>query len=100
MRLHPKHFLFAFMQMVSDCGSSAGQTFRNSPVIQGQHEAVCCLRAAISPRLQPGEILQAMCGKGTSETEERQRPQKKAPMRTIRSEKSLILLTVSTLVSG
>ncbi len=74
MRLCSEHFLFIFMQVVSDCGSSAGQTFRNSPVIQGQHEAVCCLRATISPRLQPGEILQAMCGKGTPEAEERQRP--------------------------
>lgn len=100
MRLCSEHFIFAFMQMVSDCGSSAGQAFRDSPVIQEQYEAVCCLRSAVSSRLQPGEILQVLCGKGTSETEECQRPQKKAPMRTIRSEKSLILLAVSTLVSG
>ena len=100
MRLCSEHFLFTFMQMVSDCGSSTEQAFRGSPVTQGQYEAVCCLWSAVSPRFQPGEILQAMCVKGAPEAEECQQPQKKAPMRTIRSEKSLILLAVSTLVSG
>ena len=57
MRLCSEHFLFAFMQMVSDCGSPIEQFFGNSLVIQGQYETVYCLRAAISPRLQPGEIL-------------------------------------------
>ena len=70
MRLCSEHFLFTFMQMVSDCGSSTEQAFRGSPVTQGQYEAVCCLWSAVSPRLQPGEILQALYGKGTSKTEE------------------------------
>ena len=57
MRLCPEHFLLAFMQMVSDCGSPIGQAFRNSPVIQRKYEAMCCLWSAISPRFQPGKIL-------------------------------------------
>ena len=57
MRLCPEHFLLTFMQMVSDCGSAIGQSFRNSPVIQRKYEAVRCLRPAVSPQIQPGEIL-------------------------------------------
>lgn len=80
--------------------SSSGQAAGNGAAVPGGYETLCCLRSAISPRLQPGEILQALCGKSTPETEKCQRPEKTAPMRTIRSENTLILLAFQTPVTG
>lgn len=51
---------------------------------------MCGLRPTISSRFQPGEILQTLCGEGSPKTEKCQQPEKEAPMRTIRSENTLI----------
>lgn len=52
------------------CCPPSGQAAGNGSAVPGGYETLCCLRSAISPRLQPGEILQDLCGKGTPETEE------------------------------
>lgn len=57
MCLRSEHFLHPALQMVPHSCPAAGQAVGNRTALLGQHETVCCLRAAISTRLQPGKIL-------------------------------------------
>lgn len=70
MYLCAKYFLLPAVQMVPYRRSSSGQAVGNGAAVPGGYETLCCLRPAVPSRLQPGEILQALCGKGTPETEE------------------------------
>lgn len=100
MYLCAKYFLLPAVQMVPHCCPSSGQAAGNGAAVPGGYETLYCLWSAISSWLQPGEILQALCGKSTPETEECQWPEKTVPMRTIRSENTLILLAFQMPVTG
>lgn len=100
MYLRAEHFLFPAVQMVPHCRPPSGQAAGNGAAVPGGYETLCGLRPAVSSRLQPGEILQTLCGKGSPEAEKCQRPEKAAPMRTIRSENILILLAFQIPVAG
>ncbi len=100
MYLRAEHFLFPVMQMVPHCCPPFGQADGNGAAVPGGYETMCGLRPTISSRFQPGEILQTLCGEGSPKTEKCQQPEKEAPMRTIRSENTLILLVFQTSVTG
>lgn len=70
MYLCAKYFLLPAVQMVSHRCPPSGQAAGNSAVVPGKYETLRGLRTAVPSRLQPGEILQTLCGKGTPETEE------------------------------
>lgn len=100
MRLCAEHIPFPVMQMVPHGSPSHGQAFRDGAAVPQRHEALCRVRTAVPSRLQPGEILRHLCLHGTPETENGKLPQKKAPTRTIRKQKSLILLALKGPVTG
>jgi len=100
MYLRAEHFLFPAVQMVPHCCPPFGQAAGNGAAVPGGYETMYGLRPTISSRFQPGEILQTLCGEGSPKAEKCQRPEKAAPMRTIRSENTLILLVFQTPVAG
>lgn len=70
MYLCAKYFLLPAVQMVPHRRPSSGQAAGNGAAVPGGYETLRGLRQAVPSRLQPGEILQALCGKGTPETKE------------------------------
>ena len=100
MCLRPEYFLFASLQMVPLRCPAAGQAIGNGVAVPGGIKTLRGLRPIIPSRFQPGEILQTLCGEGSPKTEKCQQPEKEAPMRTIRSENTLILLVFQTSVTG
>ena len=72
MCLCSEYILFASLQMVPPRCLATGQAVGNRAPISGRIETLRNLQAAVSPRLQPGQILQALCGESPPQTENRQ----------------------------
>lgn len=69
MYLRTKHFLLPAVQMVPYCCAAIGQAVGNRFIVSGRYETLCRLRPAIHSRFQPDQILQALCGSNSSQTE-------------------------------
>lgn len=100
MCLRPEYFLFASLQMVPLRCPAAGQAIGNGVAVPGGIKTLRGLRPIIPSRFQPGEILQALCKENPPRTENSQRQEKAAPMRTIRSKKALRLLAFQAAING